>query len=447
MQPADKTFDRVNQWIKSSVTLKLIIITIITLLLLIPSSMVKNIIREREYLNQEAIAEVSSKWANSQQINGPILTIPLVYEIKEGDEQKTVTRYFHQLPEQLNIEGTIVPESLRRGIYEVVVYKSQLRINGSFAIDPKIDQANLREIRYDQAFLTVGISDLRGIEEEIQFNWDSQSIEVEPGANLGRIINSGITVSVPELEKLLQKTVDFEFNLNLQGSQNMTFIPLGGTTAVDIRSDWPAPSFMGNFLPDQREISEAGFTANWKVLQLNRNFPQSWIDYDQFQDAASAAFGVNLLLPLDDYQKSMRSVKYSIMTIALTFLTFFLIEILNKRKIHPFQYILVGLALCLFYVLLVSISEHTDFNSAFSIASTGIISMITLYSATIFKRKKLTLFLLVVLSGVYGFLFVTIQMQDYALLLGSIGLTAILAITMYLTRNVNWYKVNTEIEE
>ena len=178
------------------------------------------------------------------------------------------------------------------------------------------------------------------------------------------------------------------------------------------------------------------------MLQLNRNFPQSWIDTGEAEKLQNAAFGVDLILPLDDYQKSMRSAKYAIMTIVLTFLIFFLVEILNGRKIHPFQYTLVGLALSLFYILLISISEHTNFNLAYAISTCAIVGMISLYSMSVFKMPKLSMLLVATLIGIYGFLFVTLQLADYALLMGSIGLTIILAITMYFTRNINWYKLN-----
>ncbi|PHN05826.1 cell envelope integrity protein CreD [Flavilitoribacter nigricans] len=446
MNTENSPISLLNNWIKSSVTLKMVIITIISLVLLIPSTMIYNIIQERESLNREAVYEVSAKWAGRQQLTGPVLTIPATYQSTENGETKFYTRYLNILPEELHAEGSIQPEKLRRGIYEVVVYKSKLAFSGNFLIRPKIDQNYLHQIRYDEAFLTFGISDLRGIEEQIGFNWGGGTLEVEPGAKAGSLFQSGITMAVPGLEAALEGSIPFSFDLSLQGSQNISFVPLGSITTVDIRSDWTSPSFNGSFLPDQREISDAGFQAHWKVLQLNRNFPQSWMDNGPAEAVNNAAFGVDLLLPLDDYQKSMRSVKYGIMTIALTFLTFFLIEILNKKKIHPFQYILVGLALCLFYILLVSISEHTNFNAAFMVSASAVVSMITLYSATIFKRKKLTVLLLVVLSGVYGFLFVTLQMADYALLLGSLGLTLILATTMYFTRNINWYNVNSDPE-
>ena len=260
------------------------------------------------------------------------------------------------------------------------------------------------------------------------------------------MIYSGVTINLPDIENIVNKTVDFDFILKLQGSQNMSFIPLGSTTKVNITSNWPSPSFNGNFLPDRREVTNEGFKANWKILQLNRNFPQAWIGTNQSEKMNNSAFGVDLILPLDDYQKSMRSAKYAVMTIALTFLIFFLVEILNGRKIHPFQYALVGLALCLFYILLVSISEHSNFNLAYSISTFAIVSMITLYSLSIFKVRKLTILMVITLIGIYGFLFVTLQLADYALLMGSVGLTLILGVTMYFTRNINWYKLNIETD-
>jgi inner membrane protein len=274
--------------------------------------------------------------------------------------------------------------------------------------------------------------------------WDGSAVAVEPGIQLSNLAHSGITVMLPEDGLLHDKNHAFSFDLKLRGSQNLSFVPLGRTTEVSIQSPWESPSFTGNFLPDWREINQDGFRARWKIFELNRNLPQSWIDTDLSAKMNDSAFGFDLLLPLDDYQKSMRSAKYAGMTIALTFLVFFLVEVLNKRKIHPFQYILVGLALCIFYVLLVSISEHSNFNFAYIISALGTISMISLYSLSVFKKRKLSIVLLVTLFGIYCFLYVTLQLSDYALLMGSFGLMLILGITMYFTRKINWYQLNIE---
>ncbi|MEQ8531533.1 MAG: cell envelope integrity protein CreD, partial [Imperialibacter sp.] len=307
--------------------LKLATITILVLLLLIPTSMITSIIGEREYLNNEAVSEVSSKWANSQLINGPILTVPLVYEYLKEDKIVETVKYWHILPKSLDINGTVDPEKLRRGIYEIVVYRSALAVNGSFVIDKMPDENNLKTIRWGQAFLTIGISDLRGIEDDVVVKWNNRDLKVEPGSRISDIAYSGFTVAVPDLTEAFGKDLAFGFDLKLQGSRNLSFTPLGSNTNIRLTSAWPSPSFNGNFIPDDREVGDAGFTANWKVLQLNRNFPQSWIDTGEAEKLQNAAFGVDLILPLDDYQKSMRSAKYAIMTIVLTFLIFFLVEI------------------------------------------------------------------------------------------------------------------------
>ena len=447
MNTENKSFEKAHNWVRNSVTLKVVTIAIMVLLLLIPTEMVKSIIGERETLNYAATNEVGSKWAGPQQLNGPILTIPVVYEVVTADQKSEVVKYWHILPEELKIDGTIQPEKLRRGIYEVVVYKSKCSFTGKFDLDKTIDRNGLKEIRYDQAFLTLGITDLRGIKDEIILNWNDEKLRVKPGSTLSDLIYSGVTIDLPNLSDHLQNKVDFDFTLNLQGSQSMSFIPLGNTTEVNLTSNWLSPSFDGNFLPDSREVSATGFTANWKILQLNRNIPQSWVYGDQRENLNNAAFGVDLILPLDDYQKSMRSAKYSVLTIALTFLIFFLVEILNRRKIHPFQYTLVGLALILFYVLLISISEHTNFNVAYFISTVAIVSMISLYSMSIFKLRKFTMILTTTLAAIYGFLFVILQLEDYALLMGSIGLTIILGATMFFTRKINWYQLNFESQE
>lgn len=456
MNTENTILDKMNYRMRNSVMLKLAIITILMLLLLIPVSMIESIIRERENLSDQAISEVSSKWADSQLINGPILTIPLVYEVEyeiaQDDKSKKkervtelVTKYWYVLPEHLKITGQIVPKQLRRGIYEVVVYTSDLAVTGDFVLEHQYDKTNLKEIQYDQAFLTIGISDLRGIKNHIQFKWGDESLEVEPGSRITNMIYSGITVDLPVFEDN-GSSLNFDFSMNLQGSQNMSFVPIGSTTEVSITSDWKAPSFNGNFLPDDRKLTNNGFEAIWKILKLNRNIPQSWIGSNQIDKMSAATFGVDLILPLDDYQKSIRSAKYGAMTIALTFLIFFLVEILHKKRIHPFQYILVGLALCLFYILLVSITEHSNFNLAYGTSTFGIVTMITLYALSIFKARKLVWVLVSTLAGVYSFLFVTLQLADYALLMGSLGLTVILGATMYFTRNVDWYKLNIDSE-
>ena len=427
-----------------SIGFKLIVITVLMILLLLPASWIKDVIRERENMNIEAVSEVSNKWAGNQIINGPILTIPVTYKKLDGEKVVYNTINWNVLPKDLLIDGEVTPTKLRRGIYEVVVYKSGLKVNGNFALGDVPDTANLEKVHYEKAYITIGISDLRGIKNEIKFRFNRKNLEVEPGTNLTPIISKGITMKVPFLNDSTLKTLDFNFHLDLQGSKQLAFVPIGSNTTVSLSSPWSAPSFTGNFLPDTREISDSGFQAVWKVLELNRNFPQSFMGNKFGEYILQSKFGVNLIVPLDDYQKSFRSVKYAAMTIALTFLIFFLIEILTKQKIHPLQYTLVGLALCLFYILLVALSEHTNFNIAYGFSTFGIVAMISLYSLSIFKAKRMTWILISLLILIYSFLFVTLQLTDYALLMGSIGLVVILAATMFFTRKINWYELKIE---
>ncbi|MEM6525189.1 MAG: cell envelope integrity protein CreD [Bacteroidota bacterium] len=454
MEEKNTTLDKVGSWISNSVMLKLALITFLMLLMLIPTSMIQSIIYERELLNEQASLEVSSKWGHSQTINGPILTLPIIYEYRETEKKdneeniKTYqkTEYFHILPNELKINGEVNPQLLKRGIYESVVYKSDLLLSGHFnlstdEIQERVKQQNLKAIQWDKAFLTIGISDLRGIKEQLSLKWLKDDIHAQSGTKISQI-SKGVTAKLPDLSQIDAKKQNFQLRLDIQGSQNLSFVPLGDVTNVALKSNWESPSFDGSFLPDARKVTENGFEASWKVLQLNRNIPQYWQGNRTDQSMYEAAFGVTLISTVDDYKKSVRSAKYAVMTIALTFLMFFLVEIINKKKIHPFQYALVGLGLCLFYVLLVSISEHTNFNISYGISTFGIIAMIGLYSISVFKLKKLSALLSMTLTGIYAFLFVTLQLADYALLMGSLGLMVILGLTMYFTRNIDWYKLS-----
>ena len=255
------------------------------------------------------------------------------------------------------------------------------------------------------------------------------------------VLESGINCPVKIIQNDSVKTsYDFSFSLKLKGSEVLYFTPLGKETNVSLASNWSSPSFDGNFLPDQRSIADSGFTANWNVLHLNRNYPQQWLGSSH--DITYSAFGVNLFTPVDNYQKSTRSVKYAIMIIALTFLVMFFVEILNNKAIHPFQYILIGLALCVFYSLLISISEQSNFNFAYLISGLATVGLIAAYSKSVFKENKLVALVSSVLVILNGYVFSLIQLEDYALLMGSIGLFIALAAVMYYSRKIDWYNLN-----
>ena len=444
-------FERANNWMKQSITIRLITIGILILLLLIPVSMVEDLIREREYRQADAIREVSSKWGEQQTITGLVLTIPYktfekVYEKESTEKFKLVEsiEYAHFLPEALNIKGDITPEVRYRGIYEVIVYNSKVNLSGNFSTPKfeewKIDNAN---VIWEDAFVSLGLTDLRSIQENISVKWNDKKYFFNPGVASNDVIQNGIStrLSLKSSDSSSAKA-SFSLDLNFNGSSSLYFVPLGKTTKVDINSKWKNPSFDGAFLPDDRTISTEGFKANWEVLHLNRSYPQS------FRGATTgineSSFGVNLIVPVDEYQKSMRSAKYAVIFITLTFLIFFFVQILNGVRIHPIQYIIVGLALCVFYTLLIALSEHIAFMYSYLISSTAIVVLITLYAKSIFNNTMLTRMIGLILVILYLFIYSIIQIEDYALLMGSIGLFIVLAIVMYLSRKIDWYAIKTK---
>jgi inner membrane protein len=437
-------FERLNAWACRSVTLKLITIGFLILILLIPTSMLTSLVYERQQLRDGAIEEVSSKWGNPQTIGGPVLSIPYTTLVKDDKGNvETQIRYAHFLPEQIQITGTVVPEKRYRGIYVVVLYNTKLHISGKFS-HPNLQALSIPEGNYmfKNAAISIGIPDMKGITDAVNFKMNDTTYSFNPGLPVNDIFSSGASFEF-NLAKL--KEFNFDFDLNLNGSTSLSFLPFGKETNVTISSTWNSPSFEGSFLPDKREINAKGFTANWKVLQLNRNYPQQGLGAFVSSRGGDAAgsFGLKLLLPIDEYQKSSRSVKYCVMFIFITFLTFFFVEVLNKKRIHPIQYLLVGFAICLFYVLLLSISEHLKFDLAYLIGCICVLGLVTFYAKTIFKNNKLTGIFSGLLALLYGFFYSLLQLEDYALLLGSTGLFLILATIMYLTRKVDWYGISS----
>ncbi|MDR1878761.1 MAG: cell envelope integrity protein CreD, partial [Bacteroidales bacterium] len=384
-------------------------------------------------IQRDAIREVSSKWGEEQTISGPFISIPYYRNAQ-------VKEYIHILPSQLTVSGDINPEKRHRGIYEIVVYNSKIDISGTFTkIDLDALDIQTNNILFDKAEFVVGISDLRGIEEQVELVWNNERKSFQPGVSSNDVVTSGIN-SLLTLNPNDSSICNFSLSLNLKGSQLLYFTPVGKVTDITISSPWHNPSFNGAFLPDTREITDKGFNANWNVLHLNRNYPQIWTDSKYSIDASS--FGIDLLLPVDNYQKSYRSVRYAILFIVFTFLVFFFIEVLNRTFIHPIQYILVGVALIVFYTLLLSISEHLHFNWAFILSALSTLLLITAYVKAVLKSGKLTILISGILTLLYTFIFVIIQLQDFALLIGSVGIFLILGFIMYFSRKIDWYNLN-----
>lgn len=461
------SFEQFNQRLRGSLFLKMAIVGILVLILLIPSGMIQGLIRERQFRQQDVVTEVSSKWGFPQTITGPVLLVPYQKVLNnEKGEPQTTTEYAYFLPENQVVIGTLSPEFRRRGIYDVLLYRSDVTLSGNFGlIDFSEWKIPAERILWNEAKLLLGIPDLRGIEERVNLTFRNQSKNFEPGLPNKDILESGVIAPV-DLSGTSPYT--YSINLKLNGSDTFQIVPVGKETKVNLSGAWANPSFVGAFLPENSEISEKEFRASWNVLHLNREFPEKWTGstyhfktfpqnfskYDEFsrgvpimepgkfsgEDAGSSAFGVRLLVGVDHYQKTERSAKYMILFVFLTFLVFFFVEVLSRRRIHPMQYLLVGFGLLIFYLLLLSLSEYVGFNLAYLIGSIATIGLISVYSLSVFHLRRLTVLLSGILVLLYGFLFVLLQLEDYALLLGSIALFVILAVIMFITRKVDWYK-------
>jgi inner membrane protein len=434
--------------LKNNLYVKLAMILVIGLMLVIPTEMIQSLISERESTREKALQEVSSKWSGPQTLTGPILSIPFMRTIREASKKDStwkiteVKEYLHILPAQLAITGAISPEKRSRGIYEIAVYNSKILINGKFtAPDLKALDIPLDKLQTDKTELVLGLEDLRGIEKQIELNWGDSKTIFNPGVSSQDLVASGVQAKV-QWDPRQETEVSFSFELDLKGSQKLFFTPVGKTTDVRIQSKWPNPSFNGAFLPDERTVSDTGFSAHWNILHLNRNFPPAWVGNTVLLNAAT--FGVDLFVPVDQYQKTYRSAQYALLMIAFTFLVFFFLEALNGKTIHPVQYLLVGFALVVFYTLLLSISEHINFNVAFLISATATLALIGGYVHAILHSIRWSLILVGILALLYGFIFILLQLEEYALLVGSLGIFFLLGLVMFLSRKIDWYQLGKQ---
>lgn len=451
-------------WHKSKWLIKGGIIGILALLLLIPMMYVKNLIFEREKRQQEATYEITSKWAGPQNLMGPVIVVPF-WKTEEDTAHKVYTTrhlaYF--LPDELTINATLNPKEKHRGIYKVMLYDTKIRMNGSFD-SLAFDKLNIPpdKLILNEAFVQFSVADNKGLNDQVRLSWNDKNLELSPKTDNAE----GMTVPLKMNSPDDLKNIRFSATLDMNGSEQLFFTPLGKSTTVNVNSVWQNPSFTGNMLPQKTEVNDKGFNASWKSMAHRRSFPQQWIDnsfsFEYYfpkpvtaaqtdhteriytvttkpvSSVAESSFGVSLFIPVNGYQKTLRTVKYALLCILLTFTAFFLIETAHKKSIHPFQYGLVGLALILFYTLLLSFSEYTGFNSAYIIASGATIGLIAWFVKSILRSGKATTVLSVVLVLIYSYIFSLLQLQDYSLLLGSIGLFITLAVVMYFSRKLQW---------
>ncbi len=440
-----------------SLTFKGITIAILTLLLLIPSAMIQNLIGERKERSRETVQKINDKWSHSQTLCAPLLLIP--YTTTKLDKDKKTYEEEHTLyitPKALKVNATLTPEERHYGIYKAILYKSNIHFEGNFSelAQLKIDNSKLH---FDKAQIAIGVTDLRGVTQNPDFRVDNKTLETTVGVvqlfSVSEQVDSEndakyVRVSYPSSTKISGKTLivelknigwqdslRFSCNMQLNGSSSLSFIPIGQHTTVAVSGQWQSPSFIGSFSPESA-IDEKQFKADWNILSFNREIPARWSD-SNIANLGNSSFGVNLIETVDHYQQNMRSAKYALMFIALTFIVFFFVEIFTKKPIQLFQYVLVGVALILFYSLLLSLSEQIGFGWAYLTASLATIGMITIYFYSLIKQKSVTLILAGIMLILYAFLYIILQVEDFALLFGSIFLFVILGVIMFMSNKIN----------
>jgi len=427
---------------------------VLVLLLLIPLRMVRSVLSERLYRRDAAVAEIASIWGETQVVAGPIWVIPYRYTYKTWKEQmvagraervevaETAVGRAHFLPEAFQAEVQLDPEIRYRGIYRAVVYRGRVTLSGTFQ-PPSFHEWKIapEDILWDDAHVWLHVADLRGTQGRLTLQWGSLDIPLRPSPR----------ADAPGLEGRLaldsppSAPMPFRLELTINGSGGLRIAPIGESSNVRMASTWPDPSFQGAFLPTEREVGPNGFRAAWSVSYYGRGYPQQWLEEPSggnvrpLPPLRSGLLGVNLISLLDIYRLVERSLKYGVLVVALVFATFFLFERLARVRVHPLQYTLVGGALCLFYLGLLSMSELMPFGLAYLVSATAATALIGWYATAMLRSGRRSALLTAGLGVTYAFLYILLRQQDYSLLLGTVGLFIVLALIMAATRRVDWY--------
>jgi inner membrane protein len=434
--------------LRTSVVARLVVMGILMLFLLIPLGMVQSVVTERAGRRNEVVDEVSGTWGGAQTLAGPVLVVPYrcTRTDASGRQIQTIDRASF-LPDALDVQGVADTDVRRRSLFKVVVYKARLRVSGRFA---RPDVAGLMrpgsEPLWTESTLNIGVTDPRGIARRITLNWNGQEIAFAPGITDTGLFATGLHAPAQFSSEGPQAPIPFSLDLDLNGTRDLRLLPAGSDTSLQLTSRWPHPGFTGAPLPESRSVSDQGFSAAWHVPYFGRGFPAAWtdagLDRDKLKSLANAAsFGVSFVQPVDIYQQAERAVKYASLFIVLTFVVFFLCEVLRGRLLHPVQYVFIGFAICVFYLLLLSISEHVGFDIAYGCAAIATTLLIGTYSVFALGGAREGVFLGTAIAALYGFLYMLLRLEDYALLAGSVGLFAMLAVLMLATRRVNWYEL------
>lgn len=421
-----------NQPNSMQITLKAFLTGALILVMMIPALLVSNLVTERQERQKEVVREISGNWAKEQTLAAPYLVIP--YNWKNEKATRSELRYYLLMPEEIHIDGSIQPYQKKRSIFTVNLYQADMEAAGFFNLD-RVKTLSNEQILWDQVMVCYGISDMKGLEGLPKVAINNQQLVMEQGLPALNVLTRGSAASVSLASVNDRKQIPFKFTIAFKGTQAISFLPVGRTSTVKIESPWKQPSFFGGPLPEHTQAN--GFTAEWKTNSINNGIPQVWDNATyKVQDMA---FGVQLFDSNNHYAKVDRSIKYAILLIGLTFGFFFIFELLIGKRVHPVQYVLVGVALIVFYTLLLSLSEYTGFGKAYLIAGIATVLLITLYCRNMFRSWSNALIVTFLLILLYSFVYFIIQLEDLNLLVGSVGLFILVAVAMFITRKIDWY--------
>jgi inner membrane protein len=434
--------------------IKLGVIAALILLLMIPILMIDGMIEERQSLRDGVLDDIARSSSHSQKITGPLLVVPFRKTVREWKTHaKTGQRYLEEreeggrlyfLPERLAIRGEIGTELRARGIYEARLFHSDSRLAGHFELPAHYGIVeDLADYRFGQPFVSVGISDIRGIKNNLVLEQGGRKLPFQPGSAdslLGAGVHAPLPLAVADTQQ--NQRLEFAFDLLLQGTGELSIAPVGRETQVDLSANWPHPKFIGEYLPSEREIDAKRFSARWQTSFFATNMQEALDDCvysGECHAFLGRQFGVSFIDPVDQYLKSDRALKYALLFIALTFAGFFLFEVLKRLAVHPVQYGLVGLSLAMFYLLLLSLAEHMDFARAYALAASACVLLIGFYVSHVLHSWLRGAGFTAALAGLYAMLYALLSAEDYALLMGSLLVFGLLAAVMVLTRKLDWY--------
>jgi inner membrane protein len=434
--------ERFAAW-QGSATAKALFIGLLVLLLLVPLGMVKELVLERMSLYAAARDEVAGSWGHAQTLGGPILIVPFHYTRWIQGQSVTARDELYVGSDELEVTGTLTTEQRWRGIYRVPVYSADLHVSGRFATPVVGDSYEDLEVLWSEAQIALPLTDARSVKAPIELTAGLGTATFHASGERVPGFGAQLLAAAAALQFDAAATPrDFSFDVAIRGTGGIRFLPLAQQTRVHLTSNWASPSFRGAYLPDPSPAVDGnGFAADWRVLDLGRGYSASFKRSDQAPlsaDVAASAFGADLIMPIGVHETTLRATKHAVLILALTFTAFFLFEICASLRLHALQYLLIGLANCTFYLLLLALAEHVPYGWAYLASAAAATTLIVAYSAAVLSSARRALPIGALLTALYGFLYVTLRAEDYALLLGALGVFATLAMLMYLTRHIDW---------